>query len=161
QRGCIISDVRMPDMDGIALLAELRVLACPMPVIVITGHADVPLAVKAMKAGAQDFIEKPFESEALLNAVRRGLEVNHESDARETRRAGVARRLASLSERETQVVERLVEGASNKEIALALGISPRTVEIYRANVMSKMQAASLSELVRMMLVRESAQGISA
>jgi len=152
QHGCIVTDVRMPGMDGIALVQALGEIGCIMPIIMITGHADVPLAVQAMKAGVADFIEKPFESETILSAVRAALEAAHERDAVETRRATIERRQATLTEREGQVFSLVADGLSNKEIAQSLGISFRTVEIYRANVMSKMQAGSLSELVRMMMV---------
>ena len=148
-RGCIITDVRMPDMDGITLVDVLNEMGCRMPVIVITGHADVPLAVKAMKAGASDFIEKPFESDLILRAVRRCLETSENLSAQQSRQALIDRRTQALTEREGQVYAALVEGLSNKEIGLSLKISPRTVEIYRAKVMDKMQADSLSELVRM------------
>ncbi|MGV1015196.1 MAG: LuxR C-terminal-related transcriptional regulator, partial [Methyloceanibacter sp.] len=120
------------------------------PAIVITGHGDVPLAVEAMKAGAIDFIEKPFDEEAILRAVRSALERRGERDSGEG--AEIAARLASLSERERQVLEGLVSGHPNKTIAYDLGISPRTVEVYRANLMTKMQARSLSELIRMAIL---------
>jgi two-component system response regulator FixJ len=148
----VISDVRMPGMDGVQLLKTLKAMGCMLPVIVITGHADVTVAVQAMKAGAADFVEKPFESELILRLVRACLEENDEvldANAKVTR---VKRRLESLTTRERQVLELIVDGASNKLIAAQLQISPRTVEIYRANVMSKMRADSLSELVRMTLV---------
>jgi len=147
---CVITDVRMPDMDGIEVvrrLAELK--GHTWPVIVITGHADVPLAVQMMKAGVVDFIEKPFDPNRLLEAVRGCLgHLSEQKTARQTR-IEVAERIALLSQRENQVFRALVEGRSNKEIAADLSISPRTVEIFRAKVMSKMQATSLSALVRM------------
>ncbi len=156
--GCIVTDVRMPEIDGIEFLRRLRQRGDMPPVIVMTGHADVPLAVEAMKEGAIDFIEKPFDDEILLASIRSAL-------AQADRKAGAAAetravrvRLAALSERERQVLEGLVEGKANKVIGLDLGISPRTVEIYRAHVMSKMQAGSLSELVRMALVSGQAPG---
>ncbi len=149
QHGCIITDVRMPEMDGITLVNTLAEIGCTMPIIVITGHADVPLAVQAMKAGVADFIEKPFESEALVGAVRLCLETAHVRSVDEDRRASITRRRDTLTEREAQVLALVVDGLSNKEIANNLGISFRTVEIYRAHVMSKMQADSLSDLVRM------------
>jgi two-component system, LuxR family, response regulator FixJ len=149
--GCVVTDVRMPGMSGIDLLRELKRLAPSMPVIVITGHGDVPLAVEAMKLGAADFIEKPFDDEALLSSVRNALGRTDKDARREAERAKVQERLTTLSARERQVLDGLVLGHANKVIAFDLGISPRTVEIYRANVMTKMEAASLSELVRMAL----------
>ncbi|RYF95780.1 MAG: response regulator [Caulobacteraceae bacterium] len=156
QRGCVVTDVRMPEMDGITLVRKLKERDCRMPVIVITGHADVPLAVQAMKAGVADFIEKPFESDTILHAVRRCLEVSRSLSVQESHRQIIESRMASLTERERQVFEAVAEGRSNKEIALSLSISPRTVEIYRANVMAKMQAESLSELVKMSLTARAA-----
>ena len=150
--GCIISDVRMPGLSGIELLRLLKELGVTMPVIVITGHGDVTLAVEAMKDGAADFIEKPFDDEVLLTAVRSALDVGARDAEQQAARAAVTDRLAHLSNRERQVLEGLVAGHPNKTIAYDLGISPRTVEIYRANVMTKMQATSLSDLVRMALV---------
>jgi two-component system response regulator FixJ len=145
QSGCLITDIRMPEITGLELLHHMKARALCMPAIVITGHGDVPLAVEAMKAGAVDFIEKPFEEEAILGAVKAALEKSEEED----NFAEVSARLATLSERERQVLEGLVAGQPNKVIAASHGISPRTVEVYRANVMTKMQARSLSELVRM------------
>jgi two-component system response regulator FixJ len=150
-RGCVISDVRMPGMDGVQLLKTLKAMGCLLPVIVITGHADVTVAVQAMKAGAADFIEKPFESELILRLVRGCLEENDEALDANAKIVRVRRRLESLTARERQVLDQIITGNSNKQIAAALAISPRTVEIYRANVMSKMRADSLSELVRMTL----------
>jgi len=150
-RGCVISDVRMPGMDGVQLLKTLKAQGCMLPVIVITGHADVTVAVQAMKAGAADFIEKPFESELILRLVRACLEENDEAVDANAKVVRVRRRLESLTARERQVLELIITGSSNKQIAAALAISPRTVEIYRANVMSKMRADSLSDLVRMTL----------
>jgi two-component system response regulator FixJ len=150
--GCIVTDVRMPELSGLDLLRRLRELDIRMPVIVITGHGDVPLAVEAMRAGAVDFLEKPFDDEAFLVSVRAALGAFDKDAARDSERNEIAERLASLSGREREVLEGLVAGQPNKNIAYDLGISPRTVEIYRANVMTKMKAASLSELVRMALV---------
>jgi two-component system response regulator FixJ len=150
-RGCVISDVRMPGMDGVELLKRLKAAGRSLPVIVITGHADVTVAVQAMKAGAADFIEKPFESELILRLVRGCLEENDELFDANAKVHRIRRRMESLTARERQVLELIVDGASNKVIAANLAISPRTVEIYRANVMSKMRADSLSELVRMTL----------
>ena len=150
--GCIITDVRMPGISGIDLLRRLGEMRIKMPVIVITGHGDVPLAVEAMKNGAVDFLEKPFEDELLLGSVRSALNRSQENAARDAERAEVEARLATLTNREREVLEGLVAGKPNKIIAFDLAISPRTVEIYRANVMTKMEAASLSELVRVALV---------
>ena len=150
--GCIITDVRMPGISGVELLRRLKSLGVAFPVIVITGHGDVPLAVEAMKLGAVDFLEKPFEDDALLAAVRSALGRHDQYARREAEKAEIFQRIASLSAREHQVLDGLVAGNPNKTIAFDLGISPRTVEIYRANVMTKMQAASLSDLVRMALV---------
>jgi len=146
--GCLITDMRMPDMTGLELLHQLRAKACGLPAIVITGHGDVALAVEAMKAGAIDFIEKPFDQEAILTAVKAALERGGEGGDT----AAIAARLASLSERERQVLEGLIAGHPNKTIAYDLGISPRTVEVYRANLMTKMEARSLSELIRMAIL---------
>lgn len=150
--GCIITDVRMPEMSGIELLQQLRQRAIQMPVIVITGHGDIPLAVEAMKAGAVDFLEKPYDDEMLLSAVRSALDQREKNARLEADRVAIQERFSGLSRRERQVLEGLVAGQPNKNIAYKLGISPRTVEIYRANVMTKMQASSLSELVRMVLI---------
>jgi two-component system response regulator FixJ len=153
-RGCIVTDVRMPEMSGVELVRRLKTLGRADPVIVITGHADVPLAVEAMKAGVADFIEKPFDDEVLLAAIRSALRQGEAQARRGAEQAQAAERLASLSAREREVLEGLVAGRANKVIAFDLGISPRTVEVYRANLMDKMGAASLSELVRMALLAE-------
>jgi two-component system response regulator FixJ len=150
--GCIITDVRMPGISGIELVRRLKELNVGAPVIVITGHGDVPLAVEAMKIGAADFLEKPFDDEVLLASVRSALKVQDAETKRRSERGDVEGRLATLSSRERDVLGGLVAGRANKQIAYDLGISPRTVEIYRANLMNKMQAGSLSELVRMALV---------
>jgi two-component system, LuxR family, response regulator FixJ len=152
ESGCIITDVRMPGISGIDLLRHLGEMQIRIPVIVITGHGDVPLAVEAMKSGAVDFLEKPFEEDLLLRSVRSALNRSQENAARDAERAEVEARLATLTNRERDVLEGLVAGKPNKIIAFDLAISPRTVEIYRANVMTKMEAASLSELVRITLV---------
>ncbi|TPK72425.1 response regulator transcription factor FixJ [Mesorhizobium sp. B2-3-3] len=153
--GCVVTDVRMPGIDGIELLRELRKRGYKLPVIVMTGHADVALAVQAMKEGAADFIEKPFDDEALLGAIRSALDNSNQLNATHPQSADIQRRRSTLSERERQVLDGLVSGMPNKTIAYDLGISPRTVEIHRANVMSKMGAGSLSHLVRMALIVES------
>lgn len=146
---CIVTDVRMPGMNGIELVAELARRGCPAPVIVITGHADVPMAIQAMKAGVSDFIEKPFSDDVMLDAIRSALARQAGRDERALERATLLERLATLSPREREVLDGLVAGHANKVIAFDLDISARTVEVYRANAMMKMQAKSLSDLVRM------------
>jgi two-component system, LuxR family, response regulator FixJ len=154
EAGCIVTDVRMPGIDGIELIRCLKDGGIALPVIVMTGHADVPMAVEAMKEGAVDFLEKPFGDEVFLAAVRSALARQEKDSHHGTRVTEIRGRFDSLSERERQVLGGLVAGRANKAIAYDLGISPRTVEIYRANVMAKMQAKSLSELVRLALVIE-------
>jgi two-component system, LuxR family, response regulator FixJ len=149
--GCIVTDIRMPEMNGLELIGELTRREVRHPVIVITGHADVAMAVAAMKAGVVDFLEKPFTDEALLNAVRAALTREQSAASRDRERVAMAARHAQLTAREREVFAAVSAGDSNKEAARRLGISPRTVEIYRANVMAKMQAATLSDLVRMAL----------
>jgi two-component system response regulator FixJ len=154
QGGCLITDVRMPGMTGLELLHELKAKACGLPAIVITGHGDVPLAVEAMKAGAIDFIEKPFDEEAILSVVQSALDHGQREAREEEDRGAIAAKLALLSERERQVLEGMVSGHPNKVIAYNLGISPRTVEVYRSNLMTKMAAKSLSELIRMAILAQ-------
>jgi two-component system, LuxR family, response regulator FixJ len=149
---CVITDVRMPEMSGIDLLRRLKELKIDVPVIVITGHGDVPLAVEAMKVGASDFLEKPFDDEVLLASVRSALKRQDGEKRRNSGRTEIENKLTTLSNRERDVLNGLVAGRANKQIAYDLGISPRTVEIYRANLMNKMQAGSLSDLVRMALL---------
>ena len=152
QPGCIVSDVRMPGMDGLELQQKLKTMGVEMPIIIMTGHADVPLAVQAMKAGAVDFIEKPFDDEILLSAIRIALDVYDKSGQSSTEIAQIQARLDTLSAREREVLVGLLAGHANKTIAYDLELSPRTVEVHRANVMSKMKARSLSELVRMAML---------
>ncbi|HXP77810.1 MAG TPA: response regulator FixJ [Stellaceae bacterium] len=152
QPGCIVSDVRMPGIDGLELQRRLKDLGVHLPVIIITGHADVPLAVEAMKAGAIDFIEKPFDDELLLAAIQVALDRYDEIGHRETEIAQIQAKLQSLSAREREVLDGLLAGYPNKTIAYDLKLSPRTVEVHRANVMTKMGATSLSSLVRMALL---------
>jgi two-component system, LuxR family, response regulator FixJ len=152
EAGCVVTDVRMPGMTGVELLLHLRETSATIPVIVMTGHGDVPLAVEIMKLGAIDFLEKPFPDELLLAAVRTAFDPRADLDGGEI--AAIAARLAELSPRETQVLEGVVAGHPNKVVAFNLGISPRTVEIYRAKVMTKMEAQSLSDLVRMTLIAQ-------
>ena len=149
QEGCIVTDVRMPGVDGIELQRRLADAGVKLPVIVMTGHGDIALAVEAMKAGAIDFIEKPFDDDVLIAAIKTALARRAGDRERHARAAEVRDRMKLLSERERQVMEGLIAGKPNKIIAYELGISARTIEIYRANVMTKMQADSLSALVRM------------
>lgn len=146
---CIVTDVRMPGLSGLDLLQRMQRLDKQLPVIVVTGHSDVPMAVQALKAGAFDFIEKPFEDERIIAAVRSALALRGEARRRDQDRDDALRRLDTLTERERQVLDGLVAGQRNKIIAGELGISPRTVEVYRANVMNKLKANSLSEVVRL------------
>ena len=150
--GCIVTDIRMPDMTGLDLIRSLRASGHDYPVIVITGHGDVPLAVEAMKAGVIDFIEKPFDDQTLIGAIRTAFRRKYDEPGVNPERQAIAARLAELSPRERDVLGGVVSGKPNKVIAHDLGISPRTVEVYRANLMTKMGAGSLSELVRMVLV---------
>ena len=150
--GVVVTDVRMPEMDGMELVRRLAELGSKLPVIVMTGHADVPLAIEAMRAGVIDFIEKPYEDEAMLGAINSALARQEESHARASEQTEYRRRIGALSPRERQVMDGLVAGKASKVIARELEISPRTVEVYRAHVMSKTQAQTLSELVRMALL---------
>jgi two-component system, LuxR family, response regulator FixJ len=147
--GCVVSDVRMPGIDGIELLKRLKADRSPFPVLIMTGHGDVPLAVEAMKLGAIDFLEKPFEDDRLIGMIDIALKQAESGARSEAVTLDIAARIASLSPRERQVMEGLIAGLSNKLIAREYDISPRTIEVYRANVMTKMQASSLSELVRL------------
>lgn len=146
---CIVTDVRMPGRSGIELVEEMKRRGASVPVIVITGHADVPLAIQAMHAGVADFIEKPFDDQIMLTAIRKALAAQASEAAARAERQAVLDRIASLSGRERDVLQGLSRGHANKAIAYDLGISARTVEVYRANVMIKMQAKTLSDLVRM------------
>lgn len=154
ERGCIVTDIRMPGMSGLELVERLKELRIEDPVIVITGHGDVPLAVQAMKAGVSDFIEKPFGDDTILSAIRNALARGDERREQDEERRAVSARIEALSARERQVLDGLVEGKPNKIMAFDLGISARTVEIYRANLMTKMHAQSLSQLVRMTLLAD-------
>lgn len=149
---CLVTDVRMPGTNGIELLDALRMRHGQIPIIVMTGHADVPLAIQAMKSGAADFIEKPFDNHILLSSIRKA--ISEQSSAAEVRAESerLSERIATLSVREREVMEALVEGKANKAIAFDLGISARTVEVYRANAMMKMHAKTLSDLVRMAMI---------
>jgi len=151
--GCVITDMRMPDMTGLELVRELNARGSRVPVIMITGHGDIPLAVEAMRAGVADFIEKPFGESRMIDALNRALEAGPPPAAAQAsdEAAVVRQRLETLSERERQVLDGVVDGQPNKVIARELGISPRTVEIYRAKLMAKMHADNLAALVRMTL----------
>lgn len=151
RNGCLITDLRMPDMNGVELLRRLRAADALLPAIVITGHADVQMAVEAMKNGALDFIEKPFSDDVLVESITRAVDLAASQLNSEAVVEAVRERLGSLSDREHQVMTGVVAGQPNKTIAFELGISPRTVEVYRAGLMAKMQARSLPELVRMVM----------
>lgn len=150
ETGCVVTDIRMPGIDGLELLRQLHSTSSvrKLPVIIMTGHGDVPLAVEAMKLGALDFLEKPFEDERLVKMIETAFSQTDTGSKSEAVSADIASRVASLTPRERQVMQGLVSGQSNKVIARDYDISPRTVEVYRANVMTKMQAGNLSELVR-------------
>ena len=148
-RGCITMDVRMPDMSGLQALAALGKLDNRLPVIIITGHADVPMAIKAMKLGAHDFIEKPYHDRTLIDCIRAAIEADLEQNAATVSRAEAAEKLAALTPREREVMQLVVSGQTNKEIAQALDISTKTVEIHRSRVMAKTESATLSDLIRL------------
>jgi two-component system response regulator FixJ len=154
QPGCVITDIRMPGMDGLALQRELKRRHAGFPVIVLSGHGDVKLAVEAMREGAVDFLEKPFDEAVLLNSLHLAIERHAETLGREGEVQDIQARLSSLSLRESQVLQGLVRGLANKAIAYELNLSTRTVEIHRANVMTKMAAGSLSALVRMVMIAQ-------
>jgi two-component system response regulator FixJ len=147
--GCVVSDVRMPGLDGIELLKRMKASHSAFPIVIMTGHGDVPLAVEAMKLGAIDFLEKPFEDDRLIGMVEAAIRQAEPTAKSEAVTQDISARIATLSPRERQVMDGLIAGLSNKLIARDYDISPRTIEVYRANVMTKMQANSLSELVRL------------
>jgi RNA polymerase sigma factor (sigma-70 family) len=150
--GCLLLDVRMPGMSGLELQTYLVRHDIRIPVIIITGHGDISMAVKAMKSGAVDFIEKPFDDEGLLHSIRNALQHEEKQHALRARRTDISARVAELTPREHEVMTMVTDGKSNKEIAAALGVSAKTVEVHRARVMDKMRADSLAELVRMVLL---------
>jgi two-component system response regulator FixJ len=150
--GCLLLDVRMPGMSGLELQAYLAREEHRLPVVIITGHGDVAMAVRAMRAGALDFIEKPFHDEGLLRSIQHALDVDSQGRAQRSQHGAIMARLAELTPREHEVMELVTAGKANKEIALALGVSAKTVEAHRARVMEKMQATSLADLVRMVLL---------
>jgi two-component system response regulator FixJ len=147
--GCVVSDVRMPGIDGIELLRRMKAAQSKFPILIMTGHGDVPLAVEAMKLGAIDFMEKPFDDDRLTGMIEAAIRQAEPAAKDDTVTQNIVGRIATLSPRERQVMEGLIAGLSNKLIARDYDISPRTIEVYRANVMTKMQAGSLSELVRL------------
>jgi two-component system response regulator FixJ len=147
--GCVVSDIRMPGIDGIDLLKRLKEGGKTLPVVIMTGHGDVPLAVEAMKLGAIDFLEKPFQDDHLIEMILASLRQEEDCAKNEAVTVDLISRITSLSPRERQVLDGLIAGLSNKLIAREYDISPRTIEVYRANVMTMMQAGSLSELVRL------------
>lgn len=148
EHGCILLDVRMPDMDGLEVQQALNERGITMPVIVLTGHGDISISVRAMKAGAVDFIEKPFDKAVLMEAIAAAFERIERADSIAARAAAASVLVGALTAREREVLEGLAEGLPNKTIAYDLGISPRTVEVHRANIMSKLQARSLSDALR-------------
>jgi two-component system response regulator FixJ len=152
--GCIVLDIRMPGMDGLEAQQELQQLGVDLPVIIMTGHGDIPLSVRAMKAGAIDFIEKPFEKATLLAAIEQAFASMSRSDSGRERGKNAAIRLQALTPRERDVLDGLAKGLPNKTIAYDLGISPRTVEIHRANLMTKLEVRSLSEALRLAFAAE-------
>jgi two-component system, LuxR family, response regulator FixJ len=151
RNGCLVTDLRMPDIDGVELLRRLSAQGSMLPAIVVTGHGDVQMAVEAMKNGALDFIEKPFSDAVLIESIQRAVDKASSVLDKEVAEAKIREKLATLSERELQVLHGVVQGQANKTIAFELGISPRTVEVYRAGLMSKMQTKSLADLVRMIM----------
>ncbi len=154
ERGCVLLDVRMPEMDGLEVQQEMATRGIDMPVVILTGHGDVAVAVKAMRAGAVNFIEKPYEKETLLKAIEEAYQRLDRKHDKEMKASEAKVRLASLTGRERDVLNGLVAGFPNKTIAYDLGISPRTVEIYRANMMEKLRARSLSEALRIAFIAE-------
>lgn len=156
--GCVVTDVWMPEMNGIALIAKMREDRVSIPVVVLTAHADVPLAVEAMKLGAVDLLEKPFEDEALLAAVSAALQRRTAEASRSKESLEIKSRIATLTKRENEILAGLLKGLSNKVIAHDLGISTRTAEVHRANIMAKMRAGNLAELVKMALAASAING---
>lgn len=155
--GCLVLDMRMPGISGLELQEKLKARNITIPVIFITGHGDVPMAVRAMKAGAIDFIEKPFNDQLLLDRIQHALEQDAQSRSGQAQRAELAARLALLTPREREVMEMVAEGKPNKVIAAQLGVSAKTVEAHRAKVMEKMQAKSLADLIRMVMAYQSGE----
>ncbi|AEE23112.1 MAG: DNA-binding response regulator [Alteromonadaceae bacterium] len=152
--GCIVLDIRMPGMSGMECQQRLEALKCPLPIIFITGHGDVPMAVEAMKKGAIEFIQKPFREQELLDCIHHALTLNKTAQKRASHSLDVAQRCESLTAREKEVMERVVAGLLNKTIANELNLSQRTIEIHRANMMEKMRVKSLAELMTLLLTKE-------
>ncbi len=153
--GCLVLDVRMPGMSGIELQERLTAQRIRVPIIFITGHGDVQMAVRAVQAGAFDFIEKPFNDQDLLDRMQRAISFDAERRGRDTQRAQLSALVASLTPREREVMDLVVEGMSNKAVANTLGLSAKTVEVHRAKVMEKMNARSVSDLVKMSMLNNS------
>ena len=149
--GCLVLDIRMPGMSGLELQEKLKQMESMLPIIFITGHGDVPMAVKAIKAGAADFVQKPFRDQELIDRIREVLEEDASARVEKLQKAEILKRIDSLTEREREVMEQVVDGKANKVVAIDLNISQRTVEIHRANVMDKMKARSLAQLVRLVM----------
>lgn len=149
--GCLVLDIRMPGMSGLELQDKLKQMGSILPIIFITGHGDVPMAVKAIKAGAMDFVQKPFRDQELIDRIREVLEEDSHVRAEKLQRNEILRRMDTLTEREREVMEQVVDGKANKVVAIDLNVSQRTVEIHRANVMEKMKARSLAQLVRLVM----------
>ena len=149
QRGCLVLDIRMPGMSGLELQERLNERGSSLPIVFITGHGDVPMAVEAMKRGAVDFIQKPFRDQELLDRINLAIEQNRRRREAEETKQDIAERVSSLTRREREVMDMVIQGKANKVIAIDLGLSQRTVEVHRAHVMDKMRARTLAELVRM------------
>ncbi|HNN86970.1 MAG TPA: response regulator FixJ [Pseudomonadales bacterium] len=149
--GCLVLDIRMPGMSGLELQDKLSQMGSMLPIIFITGHGDVPMAVKAIKAGAADFVQKPFRDQELIDRIREVLEEDASARVEKLQKAEILKRIDSLTEREREVMEQVVDGKANKVVAIDLNVSQRTVEIHRANVMDKMKARSLAQLVRLVM----------
>jgi two-component system response regulator FixJ len=153
--GCLILDVRMPEIDGLELQRQLAARGSRMPIIMLTGHGDVPMAVEALRAGALDFIPKPFDSKVLLTRIHEAIELDARTRQKHLDRAAIAARLAKLTPRETEVLDRIVDGLPSKAIAAALGSRFNTVQNQRASILKKMQAESVADLVRMVMIARS------
>jgi len=158
-QGCLVLDVRMPGMSGLDLQEQLTAQHISLPVIIVTGHADVPMAVRALKSGAYDFIEKPFNDQVLLERVQRALEHGEEQRTIDQRRRMVDERIETLTPRERQVMEMVVNGMANKQVAAELGLSEKTIEVHRKHVMDKMQAGNVADLIRMAMRGSTVQTI--